>query len=178
MGQTEMWAWARHRMAVMRSLISFGLATSLLVCLGLSHARGDATVVAASKSAGHDSGRSKAIHHVLLRSIVETRCQVLLCLLSIGRKPVGQEELQGLGSLGRVSTPTADDFVFEDGAVRGFSKRQAQIIDIESVAVRKSEATARVAYLTTGLGSTVCTYRLRESSGKWEVDQVATRCTL
>jgi hypothetical protein len=165
-------------MAVMRRLISFGMVTSLLVCLGLPPAGGDTTVVTASKSTGHDSRRTKAIQHALLRSIVEARCQVMLCLLSISRKPVDREMLQSLESLGRVSTPTVDDFVFRDGAVRGFSERQAQIIDVERVVVRKSEATAQVAYLTTGLGSMVCTYRLRQSSSKWDVDEVATRCTL
>jgi hypothetical protein len=120
-----------------------------------------------------------AILETVFKKLVPEKCQVVLCLLSINRQPVGAKLLKELRPLGRVEAASADDFVLEHGAVRAVSKKRARIIDMRKVVfVGKAEATVDVAILATGLDSTYCGYRVQAVEGKWVVDAEATRCTL
>jgi hypothetical protein len=77
-----------------------------------------------------------------------------------------------------VAQVSEDDFVFENGAVRGFARRQGRIVNVGKVTfLRDVEAQVEVGFLSTGLGTNSCIYRLRQSAaGAWEVDGKATRC--
>jgi hypothetical protein len=114
-----------------------------------------------------------------LRWVIRQRCQHILCLLSLNRKPVGEELLQTLKPLGRISSALEDDFIFEDGVAGGFSGRRGRIIHLSRITVLSdSEATAEVDLISTGLGSNTCTYQLHRSSEKWEVDAKQVQCTI
>jgi len=119
------------------------------------------------------------LSEALLRHLVSAECQTILCLIAIKGKAVDDKLLKILEPLGRVSAPTAEDFIWEDGAVRGFSQRRGQIVDLRSIVKpARHSAIVEVAFLTTGLGSSTCEYRLRLVSGEWSIDTERTTCTL
>jgi hypothetical protein len=133
----------------------------------------------AEESTNHSRKPTAAIHEGVLRAIVASRCQQMLCLVSIDRKPARPALLRNLEPLGRVDAASPDDFVFENGATRALPRRRAQIVDIVTVKlVAKSEALVDVAFHATALDSSTCRYRLRRVASKWEVDSQATQCTL
>jgi hypothetical protein len=140
-----------------------------------------ALLLLSQASSGDDRDKEAAraaIHESTLRWVVKSRCQVFLCLVGIEQKPITEELLKKLEPLGRVALVAKDDFVFENGAVRGFARRQGRIVNVEKVTfVGEAEAQVEVGFLSTGLGTNSCAYRLRRSStGGWDVDGEATRC--
>jgi hypothetical protein len=129
----------------------------------------------------HDAASARtAVHESTLRWVVKSRCRVLLCLVGIEQKPISEDLLKKLEPLGRVAQVSEDDFVFENGAVRGFARRHGRIVNVEKVTfLREAQAQVEVGFLSTGLGTNSCIYRLRQSStGGWEVDGKATRCSI
>ncbi len=145
-----------------------GAALVSLCCLGVPASSGEV-----------GSAPRTAVVESIFKKVVPEKCQILLCLLSVNREPVDAKLLRDLRPLGRVEAASADDFVFEHGAVRAVSKRRARIIEVKRVTfVSKSEARVEVAILATGLDSTYCDYRVQAVEGSWSVDAEATRCTL
>lgn len=131
------------------------------------------------KKAPSEKNSDTTVSEVLFRHVVSAECQTILCLLAIKGEPASDELMRLLEPLGRVSAPTPDDFIWEDGAVRGFSERHGQIVDMRSVVKPAARsAIVEVAFLTTGLGSSTCKYRLQRVSGEWVVDDEKTTCTL
>lgn len=119
------------------------------------------------------------VAEVTLRWVVKNRCQVSLCLLSIEHQPIGQEILTRLKEVGRVEAASSDDFVFEEGAVRGFTRRKGRIVDVRKLTVvDPSTVVVEVGFLATGMSSGTCEYRLQRSADSWAVDDKRTACTL
>jgi len=151
---------------------------SLMWCL-VSAARPLGITVPDGSSRQPDATKS-SIHEVVLRDVVRTRCQVMLCLLSVEKKPVGEALLRSLGGVGRVDVAAADDYDFENGATKAFARRKALIVDITGVKLRgHSEAAVEVSIYATALDASLCRYRAqRRQATEWVVDKGATRCTL
>jgi hypothetical protein len=132
-----------------------------------------------AEGAPSEKDPNAGLYRVLLRHVVSSECQAILCLVAIERQPASEELMKILEPLGRVSVPTAEDFIWEDGAVKGFSQRHGRIVDVRRIVKQaNSTATVEVAFLTTGLGSSTCKYRLQRVSGEWVVDSDETTCTL
>lgn len=120
-----------------------------------------------------------AVHEALLRQLVPRYCRVFLCLLGVEQKAVDNSLIEKLGAVGQVAAVQPDDFTVEDGAYRGFSHRNGRIIDIRKLSFSStSEALVDAAFLSTGLSSRVCTYRLFKRREEWMLDDKETRCSI
>jgi hypothetical protein len=143
----------------------------LCIATPASTARSEGILVARDEQSG--------IQEATFRWVIKQRCQHILCLLSINLKPVAEELLEKFKPLGRISSASEADFIFEDAAARGFSRRGGRIIHLSRITVLSdSEATAEVDLISTGLGSSTCTYRLHRSSERWEVNAKQVQCTI
>lgn len=161
----------------MRSHV-FVLCGSLMFCV-LSGATSPSGIAVADDSSKHPPAPDVAIHEAVLREVVRMRCQSILCLLSINKKPASSALLRSLAELGLVDAPATDDYEFANGVTKAFSRRKAQIIDVRGVKLSgPSAATVEVAMFATALDSTTCRYRVRRQKAEWIVDSDATRCTL
>lgn len=150
------------------------LATAMSVALGCC---AGAAAIAKPPADGDQTSKERLVE-VALRHAVPLECVKMPCLLAIEGKPPAEGLIQALEPLGNVRAATSDDLLFEDGAVRGFLRHRAQVVDVREVTrTGGGEAQVRVAFLTSAVGSTTCSYRLRRVSGRWTVNAKETTCT-
>ena len=152
--------------------ICVGLA---LICVMLHARMGLCDEVAPSAVSRDDD----AIHESVLKRAIDRECGKSLCLLSVGGNGIDDALYQKLKKYGHVAPARPDDFVFENGAYRGFSVRSGRILDVTLVSrISDTEASARVNVLTGALNSRACRFRLLKRGERWVVDDAATECTI
>jgi hypothetical protein len=117
------------------------------------------------------------VYQGLFQHLIAKECKVLLCLLSINGVGIDDELYQLLKRRG-VEPARPDDFVFENGAYHGLSKRNGKILDAALQSVSDSEALLDLNVLTGAMNSRACRYHLRKQDGRWMVDEKETRCTI
>lgn len=120
-----------------------------------------------------------AIYEEVFRWLAKRECNVVVCLLSVDGRGLDEALYKRIEGIGRVKPAREDDFIFENGAYRGFSSRDGRILDVSRVTwTSESEVLVDVSHLTTSMNSRACRYRLLKRGDRWKVDGKGTRCTI
>jgi len=137
-----------------------------------------ATAAEEAGVAAEEGEVKRTVYQSLFEHLVAKECKVLLCLLSINRVGVDDDLYRLLKKGRRVEPARPEDFVFEEGAYHGFSKRNGKILDASLQSMSESDALVDVNILTGAMNSRACRYRLRKQGVRWVVDGKETSCTI